>query len=164
MFKSARALILPIAGVVAAAVPTFRSDPIAVYAVIDKVVLAPATNPSTIEIWGQFTISENKGGDHYKPAVKGYLYLSMDPAKERAIRAEWADLQSLAGKGGIVGFGAKYSKSTLRIRCMSEKPANPDVYTTNIGVQKDVHQYNTAGADLKTNLKKPAPAAACESK
>jgi hypothetical protein len=139
-------------------IPSVPSDPIGVYAVIDKVVLAPATNPTTIEVWGQFMLSDNKMGDHYSAPVKGYLYLAIDPAKERAIRAEWNDLQSVAGKGTIVGFFAKYAKAgSPRIRCATETPAKPDLYQTNIGVVRVVGQHNQQAAEIEKSLKSNKP-------
>jgi hypothetical protein len=143
-----------------------RSDPIAIYGIIDKVVLAPdTTSPSTIQVWGVFALSENVPGDNYKPAQRGYLYFSVDPSRARQTRAEWADLQSLAGKSEPVGFGAKYSRTPPRLRCPTEAPANPDPYTTNIGLVKSLsNRSNTSAAAIETQLKgKNVPTAPCSS-
>jgi hypothetical protein len=146
--------------------PPAVSDPIGIYAIIDKVVVAPGPNPATIEIWGQFMMTDHKMGDNYSAPVKGYLFLAMDASKERAIRAEWNDLQSVAGKGTIVGFSAKYAKGgSPRIRCATEPAANPDTYTTNIGVVQVVPRGNHQAADIEKSLKaNKAPAAACAKK
>jgi hypothetical protein len=151
-----------VAGATVAA--TRLSDPIGIYGIIDKVVLLPdTTNPTTIQVWGVFSLSENVGGDRYKPAQRGYLYFAMDPSRIQQIRAEWADLKSLAGKEQPVGFGAKYSRTPPRLRCAMETPANPDPYTTNIGVVKKLSDPpNTSASAIDTQLKnKNVPTAAC---
>ena len=164
MVRSRRSFLMGLCSLSAVAfTPAALSDPIGIYAIIDKVVLAPASNPTTIEIWGQFMMTDHKMGDHYSAPVKGYLFLAMDASKERQIRAEWNDLQSVAGKGVIVGFSAKYAKTgSPRVRCATEAAANPDVYTTNIGVVKTLSQYNQQAAEIEQSLKaNKAPAAAC---
>jgi hypothetical protein len=145
--------------------PSPISDPIGIYAVIDKVVLAPASNPTTIEVWGQFMMTDHKQGDHYSAPVKGYLFLAMDASKERVIRAEWNDLQAVAGKGTIIGFSAKYARGgSPRIRCATEAPANPDQYTTNIGVVP-LSGYNQQASDIAFKLfSNKASAAPCAKK
>jgi hypothetical protein len=153
-----------VAGATVAATSSRLSDPIGIYGIIDKVVLLPdASNPTTIQVWGVFALSENVGGDRYKPAQRGYLYFAMDQNRTQQVRAEWTDLQSLAGKGQPVGFGAKYSKTPPRLRCPTETPANPDPYTTNIGVVKKLSDPpNTSASAIDTQLKsKNVPAAAC---
>jgi hypothetical protein len=162
-FMRSLSLVL-VAGVTVAATPPRRSDPIGIYGIIDKIVLLPDTaNPTTIQVWGVFSLSENVMGDNYKPAQRGYLYFAMDPNRSRQMRAEWADLQSVAGKGEPVGFGAKYSKTPPRLRCPMETPAKPDPYTTNIGVVKKLsNPPNQSASAIDTQLKsKNVPAAAC---
>jgi hypothetical protein len=145
------------------AIPMPMSDPVGVFAVVDKVVLAPdATNPTTIQVWGTFAVSDQKPGDSYQPAVKGYLYYSINPSNERATRAEWADLAGLAGKKAIVGFGAKWSRTPLgKVRCATETPAQPDVYPLGLGVMKTPEQRNTGWEVEKQVLSASAPAASC---
>jgi hypothetical protein len=165
MFGFIRSLSLVlVAGATVAATPARLSDPIGIYGIIDKVVLLPdASNPATIQVWGVFSLSENVGGDRYKPAQRGYLYFAMDQSRAQQVRAEWADLQSLAGKAQPVGFGAKYSRTPPRLRCPMETPANPDPYTTNIGVVKKLSDPpNTSATAIDTQLKdKNVPTAAC---
>jgi len=145
------------------AVPATMSDPVGVYAVIDKVVLSPdATNPTTIQIWGTFAVSEQTPGDKYLTAAKGYLYYSIGSGKERATRAEWADLQSLAGKKTLVGFGAKWqTKDIDRVRCATEAPSSPDVYRIGAGVTKLPMERNSAWKMADGMLKGTAPDAPC---
>ena len=147
----------------ALAVPVPMSDPIGIYAMIDKVVLVPnATNPTAIQIWGTFAISDQKGGDHYYPAVKGYLYYTIDTSKERATRAEWADLQGMAGKKAVVGFAAKWQRAAPgRVRCATEAPAEPDVYALGFGVVKMPAEQNSGWPIAKELLAASAPNAAC---
>ena len=153
-----------VAGTIVAATPARHSDPIGIFGIVDKVVLLPdATNPTTIQIWGVFSLSENIGGDHYKPAQRGYLYFSMDQGRTRQVSAEWADLEKLAGKGEVVGFGAKYSRTPPRLRCAMEPPANPDPYTTNVGLVKLAGRGNEAASTIDSQLKsKNIPTAACQ--
>jgi hypothetical protein len=167
MFGFIRSLSLVlVAGATVAATPVRLSDPIGIYGIIEKVVLLPdAANATTIQVWGVFTLSENVAGDRYKPAQRGYLYFSMDEARKNVVRAEWADLQSLAGKGTPVGFGAKYSRTPPRLRCPTETPANPDLYTTNIGIVKKLPDGNTSASVIDEQLKgKNIPTAACVTK
>jgi hypothetical protein len=131
--------------------PLKASDPVGVYAVIDKVVLEPNdTEPTAVQIWGAFSfaVPRLKDGTQPKPAgsfgeerlanvytavQRGYLYYTCAKGKDATCASEWHDLASLAGKGDIVGFGFRYD-TTPRVRKAGEKPASPDSYSTNIGV------------------------------
>ena len=141
------------------------SDPCAVYAVVDRVELAPNdANPATIQIFGTFAMSEQKPGDNYRPAVKGYLYYKVDPNNERASRAEWADLKSVAGSKSVVGFAAKWvSMSIGRVRCLNEPPTSPDVYPTqnSMGVVKAAQPRNSGWPIAKNLLSAKVPDAPC---
>jgi len=54
-------------------------------------------------------------GDQYSVPVRGYLYYSLDGQKDAAARAEWADMQKIAGTGQIVAFGSRYKQfGTIR--------------------------------------------------
>jgi hypothetical protein len=162
-----RSMLFPLVAAAGLSVtPAPLSDPIGIYGLIDKVILTPnATAPTAIQIWGMFTLSEGIPGDHYRPAARGYLYFSLNSNNERAVRAEWSDLQSLAGKREIVGFSTHYAKPAPRVRCATEAPAEPDDYTTNIGVVRGVNDVNMIAGDLKTDLSSgKAPAAPCRSR
>jgi hypothetical protein len=141
------------------------SDPCGVYGVIDRVAFAPdEANPSTIQIFGTFALSDKKPGDNYRPAVKGYLYYKVDPANERASRAEWSDLKSVAGSKSIVGFAAKWVSIPLgRVRCATEPPSMPDVYPTenSMGVVKVRQPRNSAWPIATQLLSTKAPDAPC---
>lgn len=146
------------------AIPMPLSDPVAVYAVVDKVVLGPnATSPATIQVWGTFSITDQKPGDNYMPAVKGYLYYSINPGNERATRAEWTDLQGLAGSKAIAGFGAKWQRLAVgRVRCATEAPGQPDVYPLGLGVVKVPEGRNSGWPIASRLLSASAPGAPCE--
>jgi hypothetical protein len=145
------------------AVPLPMSDPVGVYAVIDRVVLVPnAQNPTAVQVWGTFSVSDQKVGDNYQPAVKGYLYYSVNTTNEHATRAEWTDLQGLAGKKTIVGFAMKWQKNGVgRVRCAKEAPLEPDVWPLGLGVVKLPEQRNTGWPIAKDLLGASAPDATC---
>jgi hypothetical protein len=148
--RLAKPLALMALVAVTAAAPSPKSDPVGIYAIIDRVVLEPdAGNAKTIQIWGVFAISEAKPGDTYKPIERGYLYYSVNASNERATLAEWADLKAVAGKNQPVGFGAKY-KGLGHLRHANEAPANPETYPLGIGLMKVLDQYS--GPDIVRQL------------
>ena len=62
---------------------TFASSPIAVYAMVDRVVFEPNENaPTRIQIWGTFSLSKTRYSANYAEPEKGYLRLCF--AKEEA--------------------------------------------------------------------------------
>src|SRR5205809_7830359 len=72
------------------------SDPVGIYALVDKVVFEPnETNPERIQIWGGFAIAEGYGYT-YKNAQRGYLYYKVNSDNPTACRNEWADLKAVA--------------------------------------------------------------------
>ena len=158
-------VVLPLAAAAIGFTPARASDPIGIYGIIDRVVLAPdSANPTTIQLFGVFSITEGIPGDHYKPAARGYLYFSAPAGTERVVRAEWNDLKSVAGKGQVVGFGAHYARpGPPRLRCATETPARPDPYQTNIGVVRGVpNPPNTSASTIRADLAKTeVPAARC---
>jgi len=139
------------------------SDPVGIYGVIDRVVFeGDSAAPTAVQIWGTFSLSDQKPGDHYLPPVKGYLYFVPSRGNEATTRREWADLKSVAGTKNIVGFAVKWQRERPgRVRCPAEKPANPDTYTLGFGVVKMPKAANT-GWDVATQLLSgSAPTAAC---
>jgi hypothetical protein len=110
------------------------SDPVGIYALVEKVVLEPGEQaPERAQIWGVFALAQGQRGEAYQPPVRGYLYFSTAPGKEQLCRTEWADLKRLAGTGQIVGFGSRYELG-VRVRRASEKAAAPDTYPINAGL------------------------------
>jgi hypothetical protein len=134
---NARGITIFIASIACWSIGTAKlgaSDPIGVYAVIEKIVLEPAQgSPERIQIWGAFALSDTRNQDDYHAPQKGYLYYSCTPAQLDTCRKEWADLQSVAGKGVGVGFGGRHIANG-RVRNATDTPASPDVYPIRMGV------------------------------
>jgi hypothetical protein len=142
-----------IAGLAVMAVRVHASDPVGVYAVVDKVVFEPnEANPTAVQIWGAFSLAVPRSsdgaqrkpeggfgsltnGDVYGAVQKGYLYFTCPTGKETMCRNEWTDLKSLAGKHQIAGFGTRWG-SHVTVRQATERPSAPDQYVPNVGVVK----------------------------
>ena len=151
-----RFIALVIGTVVALASTTAlrASDPMGVYAVVQKVVLEPSdSEPLRIQIWGAFAIADQKNGDDYGTPQTGYLYYSCPQGADRACRNEWADLKWVGGRGTGVGFGGRYLEAG-RFRKATEKPEKPDTYPIKMGVTRmgTLHAQPTIVADLKKAL------------
>ena len=118
-----------------AALQVQASDPVGVYAYVDRVVLEPNdTSPERIQVWGGFALADGRG-DRYTTAQKGYLYYTAKPGKETLTRNEWSDLKSVAGTGQIVGLGLRYASNGV-VRLPDAKVEKPDVYPLGMGLQK----------------------------
>lgn len=115
--------------------PVAASDPVGIYALVERVVLEPNdTAPERIQIWGAFSLATGRG-EAYASPVRGYMYYVLDRNQPDASRREFADLKRIAGTPQCVGFGGRYI-ATGRIRKPEEKPASPDVYPIGFGMQK----------------------------
>ena len=113
----------------------YASDPTAVYARIDRIVLEPTPEaPDTIQIWGVFSLATPNDRNDYLPPARGYLYFKLAANRETA-RKEWTDLKEVAGTGQIVSFGSRYQLRT-QLRKPDERPENPDAYVVSIGLTK----------------------------
>jgi hypothetical protein len=111
------------------------SDPIGVFARVDKVIFEPnATAPERVQIWGAFALAGKESGNTYQPVQRGYLYFSLKPGKEDVCRKEWKDINSVAGTDQIIGFGRRYEPT--RLRKTTDKPADPDVYPVGFGLAR----------------------------
>lgn len=135
---------------------TPASDPVGIYALVDRVVFEPsAGTPQRIQIWGVFALADQRNGDNYQTAERGYLYYAIDAANERACRAEWSDLRAIAGTGQGVGFGRRYG--TLgKVRSAGEAPGNPDIYPLGVGLVKLLNRH--LGPTIDRELKSvPTP-------
>jgi hypothetical protein len=130
------------------------SDPMGLYAVVEKVVLEPSeSEPLRVQIWGAFAISDGQKGDGYGAPQTGYVYYSCPSGAERTCRNEWSDLKSVAGTGTGVGFGGRYL-SAGRVRKAAEKPEKPDAYPIKMGVMRmgSQHAQPAIVAELKKAL------------
>lgn len=131
------------------------SDPVGVYAFVDKVVLEPSDGqPERIQIWGGFALAEGYGYT-YAPAKRGYMYFSVKPGEEDICRKEWSDLKSLAGGDQFIAFANRH-KPKGTIRDPSAKPEKPDVYPTGFGLTKIKQRDYSPIKDLAQLKKKPA--------
>ena len=111
------------------------SDPVGVYAVVEKVVAEPSEGaPERVQVWGVFSLADRSSGDEYAKPVYGYMYYNA-AEKPEAARREWADLKSVAGTGQAVAFGSRY-KEKGRVRPATEKPEKPDGYPIEMGLTK----------------------------
>lgn len=127
----AKALLVMAAGVALA----HASDPTAVYARVERVVLEPnPDSPETIQVWGIFSVAKPNDRNYYLPAARGFLYFKLAENKEAA-RKEWTDLKQIAGTGQIVSFGSRYQLKA-RLRKREERPENPDPYVVSIGLTR----------------------------
>lgn len=134
--KTSRLIGAMLLGVVLCVTLTYASDPIAVYTRVERVVLEPnADAPQAIQVWGVFAMAKPDDRNDYLPPTRGYLYFTFNGTSQ-AVRAEWADLKQVAGTGQIVSFGSRYQLKA-RLRPADERPANPDQYVLNFGVQKN---------------------------
>jgi hypothetical protein len=136
--------------------PVIRaSDPLGVYAVVEKVVLEPNRSaPLRIQVWGAFALTDGqKNSDEYKAPEVGYVYYTCPDGQEVVCRNEWADLESVAGKGIGVGYGGRYHP-TGRVRKATEPPAAPDVYPIKMGVVRMGYNHTQPAivAQLKAAL------------
>ena len=138
-----RSIAVPLVGLVglvvvlgvAAAAGLHASDRVAVYARVDRVVLAPDGDaPQTIQVFGVFSVAKAGNPDDYEPAARGYLFFTLS-GDERLIRREWADLKAVAGTRQIVALGNRYAMRP-RVRAEKDPPSNPDRYLTDAGLTK----------------------------
>jgi len=121
------------------AITLSASDPVGIYAIVDKVIFEPANGaPQRVQIWGVFALADTtRGGDFYTKPQRGYLYYTVVAGREEIARKEWADLKSVAGTGQGIAFGVRYTSSLGRIRKDTDNPSSPDPYSFNgIGVTR----------------------------
>jgi hypothetical protein len=151
---------LAVAGALLCVAGVKASDPIGVYAMVERVVFEPSESaPKSAQIWGAFTPSVEPPRPTYKPeqaygdVQRGYVYVTCPAGKESMCAAEWSDIKSVAGKSEVVGFGTRWG-SKIRVRPASEAPASPDTYTSNVGVVKigKYGDYPTLVAALKSAI------------
>lgn len=135
MFKRMLSGLAVVGVITALATDDLRaSDPIGVYAIVDRVVVEPSSGPpQRIQIWGAFAVAKPDNPDDYGAAQRGYLYFSCPQGQAEVCRSEWSDVQSVAGKSIGIGFGARRLNNG-RVRKADEKPGSPDEYPIRMGV------------------------------
>src|SRR5258708_22911613 len=85
------------------------SDPVGVYAIIDKVVFEPnADAPERIQLFGVFAVAEPSDHNNYQAPQRGYLYFTLPAGKGSVARTELADLKQISDQGQVVAFGSRY--------------------------------------------------------
>ena len=128
---------LAVAAVLLALAPAVRaSDPVGIYAVVDKVMVSPSSGPAeSIQIWGVFALAQNSGGNDYAPPRRGYMSFTLVKGKEDVCRKEWADLKKLAGTQQCVAFGTHYGRKGT-VRQGGDPTKAPDVYPLGFGLTK----------------------------
>src|SRR5262245_18920610 len=142
------AWVMGVAVVMAAAPAVWASDPIGVYARVDKVVLEPnEQNPERIQVWGAFALAVKGTPEEYAKPVEGYLYYTMPKEKADLARKEWSDLKKVAGTAQCVGFASRY-KPTGTVRKADAQPKDPDPYPLQYGLTK-VNESNPQAKLLK---------------
>src|SRR5262245_33151537 len=127
---------------IAAAVVVFGTaanagGPPPVYVVVDKVTLEPsADGAERIKIEGCFVRLEDAREYKYGKPVQGYVYLSIEPGKEKESRAAWEKWQKAAGTGKALGVGSCGEAGaflTVKIHKPDERADKPDaVYTSDL--------------------------------
>jgi hypothetical protein len=133
----------------AGAISVSASDPIGVYAVVQKVVLEPSdTQPQRIQVWGAFSVADSSNPNDYQAPQVGYVYYSCPQGQESVCRNEWTDLKSVAATGTAVGFGGRRA-GTSRVRKADEKPSSPDTYPIALGVIKMTERQAGYGPVLR---------------
>src|SRR5262245_36086583 len=148
--------VLAFAATLLAGGGAWASDPIGGYLIVDRVLLDPKDAPTTIQIWGSFTLATKTGGRAYGPPEHGYLYYKAPPGKESVCRREWNDLSKAAGTGQVIGFGSSYALTTLgKVRNAARKPESPDVYPLGDGLVKV--RTDTDYSPIRNLVELPAP-------
>ena len=120
------------------------SDPMGIYALVDKVVLEPNEDkPERIQIWGTFCFAEGRGETYAQPK-RGYLYYKLNPDKPDVSRKEWSDLKSVAGTSQVIAFASRH-KEKGDIRQAADKAKGADVYPLGLGLQKIREDHYNSG-------------------
>lgn len=157
--------VLCAAGLMAGAASTARgSDPIGIYAFVDRVVFEPnEAAPERIQVWGGFALAvpRSKSNYEYRDAERGYMYFKLRAGEEETCKKQWADLKAVAGTQQIVSFGSRYDTTPVSVRKADAKPENPDTYPKSWGMSKvGARDYGPINQLTKLQGKKsdaPAP-------
>src|SRR5438067_4393401 len=98
------------------------SDPVGVYALVDKVILEPNGEAAQrVQVWGGFSVATGRG-EAYAAPVRGYLYFTVAQGKEDLCRREWNDLKKVAGTDQVVALGSRYEQQKLTVRRPKARP------------------------------------------
>ena len=129
-------LLLSLAVVLAVGGAARASDPVGIYALIERVVVEPSIGtPERIQVWGVFALAQPGTRDQYSPPTRGYMYFTLVKGKEDVCRKEWADLKKVAGTRQCVAFGARY-KPAGAVRAGRDPVKDPNPYPVAFGLTK----------------------------
>jgi hypothetical protein len=114
-----------------------KNTTVGIYAIVDHVMFEPN---DCVRISGIFVVPVRMSSGDYQKPQRGYLYLTIEPGAEKAIRREWNDLKAIAGSGNVVAFGQYWVPNPydpqgnphhpleVTVHQESEIGATPDVY------------------------------------
>lgn len=103
--------VLAVVAVLAAASTVHASDPIGIYAVIEKIAYEPSAQaPERVRIWGTFALAERTGGMNCSSPQSGQLYFKLPKQQPQDAIAEWRDLEKSIASGEPIGFGNRYAQ------------------------------------------------------
>ena len=112
------------------------SDPVAVYALIERVEMEPSTGePERIRLSGVFEVARPNDRDAYMPTERGHLYFKLGPKNPAQAKKEWNDLKKMAGTGQPVAFGSRH-EGMITLRKGADPTKDPDTYPLGIGLYK----------------------------
>ena len=148
------ACALTLAVILTAANTAQASGPVGGYVIVDKVVLTPAEDPTTIQIWGSFVLATSE--KTYGKPERGYLYYKAAPGTEALCRKEWADLKRSAGTAQVIGFGSTQAWEAMgKVRKANKKAENPIDYPFQNGLVRLA--ANSGDRSVRALLALPAP-------
>ena len=133
------ATLLAVAAPVPAPVPApLPSDPIGVFALLDKVVMKPnAEQPNEVELHGAFAVAEGSRGDYYRAPRRGVLRFTAGKKPEEAA-TQWRELQKHAGTGICVALSSRWEQhvpqNPLRVAAAGEPALAPVPFGPALGV------------------------------
>jgi hypothetical protein len=120
------------------------SDPVGIYAVIDKVVTEPAKGEAErVKVWGAFSVALPRSTTRYEQPVRGFMYFKAPQGKAEVCRKEWADLKKSAGTGRVIGFGSRYGAKGI-VWGANSKPKKADPYPVAGGLYKVGNNFEQA--------------------
>ena len=162
-----RVMFLALGGALLIAAGARGSDPVGIYALINKVVLEPKEGtPERIKIWGVFVLASQAGAHHTSP-MRGYMDFKTVGGKEDVCRREWADLKNIAGTDTVVAFGSSRAatgavrkpqpetKSAAPLGADQLKTLITDLDSEDFNVrEKATHALQSQGNNAHTELRK----------
>ena len=148
-----RKMILALGGALLIAVGARGSDPVGIYALIDKVVMEPKEGtPERIQVWGVFVLARKGGAEHSSPQ-RGYMYFSATQGQEGVCRNEWADLKKIPGTDAVVAFGSSRAATGAVRKAKAESKPAPEQKDKDRAKDKEKDKKDKAEAKAKDKSK-----------